>query len=132
MLQKVLENLGWSDKEAAVYLAILGHGSLIISDISKYSKINRVTVYDTIEKLMQKGAISKTIRNNRKYYTASGPELLYQVEQEKVDDFSKHLQEFKDLAAKTSRKHVRFFEGSQGTNLLYNDMHNDKNHLINA
>jgi len=130
MLHKTLENIGWSDKEAAIYIALLSHGSLIISDISKYSKINRVTVYDTIGKLINIGAVSYTLKNSRKFYTATNPEYIYKIQEQKLTKFSKALDEFKALAANKKTKTVRFFEGNQSTNLLYQDMQASNNQII--
>ena len=130
MIQKVLENLGWSDKEATVYLTLLEHSSLIVSDIAKYAKINRVTVYDLLEKLMLRGAISKSLNNNRKFYSAVDPELLYKVEKEKILDFSKSLHKFKKLASVKPKKHVRFFEGSKSLSLLLTDIQNSNANII--
>ena len=53
MFNQILKSLGWSDKVTKLYLSLLKNGSLIVSDIAKYSKINRVTVYDTLKKLIE-------------------------------------------------------------------------------
>jgi sugar-specific transcriptional regulator TrmB len=126
MLKQVLENLNWSAKEAAIYLALLEHGSLIISDISKYSKINRVTVYDTIDNLIDRGAINKTIKNGHKFYSANPPELLYKLEQAKIEDFHKHLEDFKKLSSTKKTHIVKYFEGIQNMQLIYSDIFKNK------
>ena len=130
MLSKILKSLGWLEKEAIVYLTLLENGSLIISDLAKYSKVNRVTVYDILEKLIERGAVSVTQRETRKYYTASNPEFIYRVEKEKVSDFQKNLGKFKDLSSKTRKNSVRFFEGEQSLNILLEDLKESKDKII--
>jgi len=130
MLGKILKSLGWLEKEAIVYLALLENGSMIISDIAKYSKVNRVTVYDILEKLIERGAVSVTQKETRKFYTASNPEFIYRVEKEKVSDFHKNLGKFKDLSSKKRKNTVRFFEGEQSLNILLEDLKDSKDKII--
>lgn len=51
MLEKYLEEIGLSDKEAAVYLALLQVENSAITDLAKKTKINRTTVYPVLQSL---------------------------------------------------------------------------------
>tara|TARA_Y100001970_G_C14246757_1_gene868875 strand:+ start:1051 stop:1776 length:726 start_codon:yes stop_codon:yes gene_type:complete len=130
MLSEILKSLGWIEKEAIVYLTLLENGSLIVSDIAKLSKVNRVTVYDILEKLIERGAVSLTQTETRKFYTASNPEFIYRVEKEKVSNFHKNLEKFKDLSTKKKTNNVRFFEGEQSLNILLEDLKESKDKII--
>jgi len=54
-LKKSLEGIGLSEKEVAVYLALLELGSGTVSKISRYAGINRTTGYDILDSLANKG-----------------------------------------------------------------------------
>ncbi|MBD3360848.1 hypothetical protein GF366_03535, partial [Candidatus Peregrinibacteria bacterium] len=57
-LLKILKNLGLSEKEAMVYFSTIKIGTAPVSKIAQAAKINRVTTYDILEKLKQKGLVS--------------------------------------------------------------------------
>ena len=65
---KALENLGLSNVEAKVYLALLEVGSVVANKIAEQSGIHRRTVYDALETLIEKGLVSFVIEANKKYY----------------------------------------------------------------
>lgn len=67
-LQLILEDVGLSEKEAAVYLACLEIGTGLASAIAKRAGINRCTTYAILEKLTTKGLIIQFIENENKLY----------------------------------------------------------------
>ena len=58
MFQKLFSNLGVDEKEAKVYLSALEIGSSPVSEIAVKAKMNRVTTYGFLEKLVKKGMVS--------------------------------------------------------------------------
>jgi len=63
MLNKELEKIGLSKKEAKVYLACLELSEATIGQISKKSGVKRTTVYDIVESLKEKSLISSSTKN---------------------------------------------------------------------
>ena len=61
-----LEKLGLSPNESKIYFALLDIGSSTADKISQKAGIHRRTIYDNIEKLLNKGLINYTIRGNKK------------------------------------------------------------------
>ena len=59
MIEELLVNLGLTDKETLIYLAILKNQQLTASDISKKTKLKRTTVYAALDNLIQKRLITK-------------------------------------------------------------------------
>ena len=85
MLEKYLEELGLSDKEAAVYLALLTFENAAPSTIAEKTKLNRSTVYVVLESLEKKGLASETNVGKTIHYQAAAPERLETyVEQQKL------------------------------------------------
>lgn len=84
-----LEKLGLSPNESKVYLALLEIGSSTADKISQKAGIHRRTVYDNIEKLLNKGLISFVIRANKKYFEATNPNQLKELIKYKKDSIEK-------------------------------------------
>lgn len=131
MLIDVLKNLGLNSKEAQVYLATLEIGTSPVSAIALKGKINRVTTYDILEKLVQKGLISSVTKNKIKYFTAIDPEILNNEFKRKVQDLQKALPDLKRLKGDTIHPHVRYFEGIEGIKAIYADTLSSKTEILN-
>ena len=57
-----LQNYGFSEKEAKVYLTTLELGSSPASSIARRSEINRATVYTLLEELKKRGMAMETTK----------------------------------------------------------------------
>lgn len=121
MLTKLFQNLGLTDKEAKVYLASLEIGTNPVSEIGKKSKINRVTTYDILEKLIKKGLVNYIVRRNIKYFSATDPELIATEYRRRAEELYVALPELKKLHGETSVNKVQYFEGLEGIKRVYAD-----------
>lgn len=74
--QKVIELLGYSAKEAKVYLAALSLGEAHISDIAAKVKLPRTSAQIIAEKLHKGGLMNFYIMRRYKYWVAESPERL--------------------------------------------------------
>ena len=96
MLEKYLEELGLSDKEAVVYLALLQFDNAAPWQIAEKTKLNRSTVYVVLESLEKKGLASETNVGKTVHYQAAAPERLetYVEQQElKLEELGKRLKD---------------------------------------
>ncbi len=87
MLNQYLQQLGFSEKEIAVYLCVLENGKLSAAAVSRITKINRTTVYSVSKELINKGIIHEDLGGTSRYYTAlSTDELrnLYKTQEEEL------------------------------------------------
>src|SRR3989344_8253028 len=71
-----LAELGLSDGEIKVYLSLLKLGTVPVSRIKEDTGLHRTTIYDFVEKLLQKGLVSYVVRGNVKVYRAADPGKL--------------------------------------------------------
>lgn len=131
MLADVLRNIGLTEKEAHVYLACLELGSVVVSEISKRAKINRVTTYDILEKLIQKGFINFITKHKIKYFDATKPDFIFDETKRKFDEFKKALPDLKRLHGETPHPRVRYFEGIAGIKAIYSDTLTSKTEILN-
>ncbi|MFC1647754.1 TrmB family transcriptional regulator, partial [Patescibacteria group bacterium] len=131
MLIDVLKNLGLTNKESKIYLACTELGSSVVSQISKQAGVNRVTTYDILEKLIQKGFVNYFTKNKIKYFSAVKPDTIYKVTKQKTDDLKKALPELKRLHGDTPHPRIRYFEGINGIKAIYQDTLSSKTEILN-
>jgi len=122
-----LENLGLSNNESKIYLALLELGSVTANKIAEKAGIHRRTVYDILEMLIEKGLASYIIEANKKYYQAESPERLLNVLEEKEKNFKKILPELM-LKRKLSKapQEINVFRGKKAVQQLAEDMLSSK------
>ena len=83
-----LINIGFSEKEANVYLALLELGKRTVSAIARKAGINRTTTYDVLESLAAKNLITISGKQPLQEYMAESPDKIAifiekQIEQKK-------------------------------------------------
>jgi predicted transcriptional regulator len=85
MLEKFLLELGLSEKEAKIYMALLEVDTDSVSDLAKKTGINRTTVYPVLDSLQQKKLVKETKVKGKTRYMAESPDRLETyVEQQKL------------------------------------------------
>lgn len=131
MLIDVLKNLGLSDKESKIYLACIELGSSVVSEISKHAGVNRVTTYDILDKLIQKGFVNYLTKNKIKYFNPVKPDLVYKVTKQKADDLKKALPDLKRMYGETPHPQIRYYEGLNGIKAIYQDTLTCKTQIFN-
>lgn len=123
MLEKYLEEIGLSEKESQVYLALLAVESESIQDLAKRTGINRTTVYPVLETLEKKGLVSEVQKGKKVEYVAAPPERLESfVERQKVilEERAERLKDIipqiKSIQRESGEKPiVKYFEGREGS-----------------
>lgn len=75
-IQKVIEQLGFSAKEAKVYLAALHLGESHISDIAAKVNMPRSSVQMIVDTLHKEGLMNFYVMRRYKYWVAESPERL--------------------------------------------------------
>lgn len=117
-----LKNLGFSDNEARVYLAMLELGPATMLEIAVKAGINRPTAYVQVESLKKIGLISTQTKGKKQLFMAEPPEQLgFVIDKEKQEAEAKKeklTQLLPDLNAifnvSGDKPQVKFFEGKEG------------------
>lgn len=76
MFEKYLKDIGLSDKEAAIYIALLSFDKALVTEISEKASIKRPTTYVILESLTKKGLVSESNIGKKTFYIAEPPEKL--------------------------------------------------------
>ncbi len=129
--QRVLEELGLTSSEAKVYLTLLEKGASLAGNISRNTGIHRRSVYDSMERLIQKGLVSYIKKNNRKYFEAADPERLIEILRKKEEDIKEALPELKMLQQMSIQKNeTLFFRGKAAIKTAFEDQLEAKEILV--
>ena len=131
MFEKYLEEIGLSEKESQIYLALLAVDSESIQDLAKRTGINRTTVYPVLEALEKKGLVSEVQKGKKTEYMAAPPERLETfIERQKVilEERSERLKDIipqiKSIQRESGEKPIiKYFEGREGAISAYEEFY---------
>lgn len=126
----LLKKLGFSDKEIAVYRAVLAYGPAPVRKLADASGINRGTTYDILKSLMEQGLVSYYHQKKKQYFVAEHPEkLLIAIDVKAAvlaaakEEVRAILPELASLFSKASEKPVvKYYEGDAGIRTLLADV----------
>lgn len=93
MYAELLREIGLSQNEARVYEALLQIGEASVQEISLKAKVHRRNVYDSLNKLMEKGLVSEVFVKGEKNFKAINPRRLLELLKEKESKVDKVLPE---------------------------------------
>jgi len=117
-----LEKLGLTRIESRIYVSLLDLGPSQAGNISKKTGIHRRNVYDSLDRLSEKGLVSYIINNNRKYFQATDPDRLTEIIKEMEAEVSTIIPSLKELFAKTkSKEETMFYKGIDGLKTAFED-----------
>jgi len=116
---KVLQNLGLSEKEAEVYLALIELGKASVVEISRKAGTKRPTTYLVLDELKTKGLVTKLLEESRSLYIAEDPELLVKGLKQKLSDISELIPVLRAKFNRGSKPKIRFIEGKENLYRLY-------------
>ncbi len=119
----VLQELGFSEGEIRIYLALLKLGTIPVHKIKEETKLHRTTIYDFLEKLLNKGLVNYVIKNNIKFYSATNPTKLLDLLKEKENNIKEILPQLIDLSKFNKEEMtVEVYKGIEGVKTLLNDV----------
>ena len=115
MYQETLQQAGLSLNEARVYEVLLHLGEVNVNKIAVKSKVHRRNVYDSLNKLMEKGLASETFVKGERLFKASDPQRLNEIIKEKESALGVFLPEMKKLYQSVEPEaEAYFFRGIEG------------------
>lgn len=115
MLIDELIEIGLTKNEAAVYLALTETGPSTTGPVIKRSGLYRVIVYDTLDKLAQKGLVHHSFKNKRKVFAAEPPNRIVEMLKGKEAAARDVAEKLQAMARPTlAETGARVYEGWQG------------------
>jgi len=126
----ILKQLGFSEKEIAVYLALLTNGPSSVRTLAQVSKINRGTAYDILKSLQKNGLASYYHKDTKQFFVAEDPSTLNKNLEDRIDSLAQMrgnlanvIPELKSLFNAASDKPVvKYYEGFFGVKTILSDV----------
>lgn len=127
-----IQNIGLSHLEAKIYLATLENGTAPASAIATKAKMNRVSTYDILEKLLKRGLITSSVIRGMKHFTAMDPKIFVDDTEQRTKELKKTLPFLQSLL-KSSENHptVRYFEGMEAIKKSYKETLESSTEILN-
>ena len=118
----VLKDLGLTDGEIRVYLALLEIGTSSAGNILKKSKISPSKIYHVLERLIAKGIVSYIMVGKIKHFKAAPPKNILSYIERRKSELTSHENEFKKIIPLLEEKqkpeskkfNAEIFEGING------------------
>lgn len=125
-----LPALDLSERQLAIYRALLRLGPASIRDVASEAGVNRGTTYETLKELATRGLVSYFPRGKRRVFQAEDPERLLQLGESKQQALGLAMEQLrrdiipalKSDQPEFSPGHVRFYEGDDGVELVLRDL----------
>ncbi|MFA5916891.1 MAG: helix-turn-helix domain-containing protein [Candidatus Gracilibacteria bacterium] len=123
MLTNILEDYGFSHKEAKIYLTCLELGNSIVSAIARHSGENRITTYSILKDLKKRGIANEITKNSVKYFSVVSPEKLLEIEKNKINKLENIMPELLAISNSFGNKpKVYFYEGFERVKDLFKEI----------
>ncbi len=115
MYEELLREIGLSPNESRVYEALLQIVESSVQAISLKSKVHRRNVYDSLNKLMEKGLVSEVFVKGEKRFKAINPRRLLELLKEKEERVNKVLPEMQSkYEAVEEKEEAYLYRGIEG------------------
>lgn len=127
-LIEILENTGFTEKEAKVYLALLELGVGDVTEIAKRAELKRSIIYIVLESLIKRGYISKVVGKKINTYQTGDPTLILNQLKSVTKNFSEMIPIFLTLRNKgEKRPKISYYETLEGIWNVYEEMNQVEN-----
>lgn len=124
MNKQILKEIGLSDREIAVYVALLKIGTTTTGLLVKKSKVQNSKIYETLEKLIQKGLATYIIKGKIKHFQAITPKALLNFFNERKDVLQDTVNELEILQKKKEEElTARIYEGIKAIKSAFYEMY---------
>lgn len=132
-----LIKLGFSQKEAGVYLALLELGPSTATEIARKAGINRTTSYDILESLVGDGLLNLTGEAKIQKYSAESPEKVIKFLENKIKQAENRLNEAQMLLPQLlsifttkEKPKIKFYEGVEGMKEAFENTLNAEGEIL--
>lgn len=115
-----------SEKEKKVLASLYKLGASSVWELAKDNMINRTTIYPILERLIEKGLVSKIGNDNKDIFTAIAEDDLKEWINQREGKIKNENRQILELAKRQNKKtsllsEVSYFEGLDGIRNLYAD-----------
>ena len=126
MNKDILKQIGLTDYEAEVFLALLTNGQMSAYELAEKAGLYRQVTYDSLKRLAEKGFVSSVMEGKTKLFKAIDPKLILEFLNEKTENYKQILPELSRLneAAKQPLS-VESYKGKNVVRIALRDIINN-------
>lgn len=127
MNKEILQQLGFTEYEATIYLMLLQHGQISAYQLAEKTGMYRQATYDALNRMIEKGYVSSVKEGKAQLFQAVSPELILDYLQEKTESLKQILPDLISLKKQSSLPLV--VETYKGKNVVRIALKDIINHL---
>jgi sugar-specific transcriptional regulator TrmB len=130
-IENLLNDIGLTATEYDVYVELLKSEKSLAGSIIKKLQLHRATVYDVLNRLIEKGLAGYIIINKKKYYSGVNPEKLSDILDERQKSIENQKLRVKKIVGDLSRLKIvekeknhlaTIYEGKEGLKTIMQDI----------
>lgn len=119
-MKEQLEEIGFSTREAEIYIELIKLGSTTANIISKRLNLDRTVTYNVLNKLVKKGFVSHISKDKKRFYQTTDLKNLARPVKEKEILVEKTIFELQNLRKEVDElPKIEIFEGKEGLKSVY-------------
>lgn len=122
MLTQQFITLGFSEKEAAVYLALIQMGPSPASTLARITKLKRTSMYDILNALLGKNLVIAFKQGKYTYYAIDDLNKIYYEQKQKLSIAKTVIQHLKESKKNNRSVAVNYYKGNEGYIEMYHDI----------
>jgi HTH-type transcriptional regulator, sugar sensing transcriptional regulator len=118
---ELFKEIGFTERETKVYFALIELGQSTAGPIAAKAKLSHTKVYETLERLINKGLVAYSVVSKTKHFQASDPKEILRILDERRQ---KMLSEIGELQTKAkfaqAKQETVIHEGHKALRALFN------------
>lgn len=118
MIINILREIGLTDYESRVYVALLDLGKATSGEILQQASLNTGKIYDILASLKNKGFVSEIIEAGVKKFFPADPQRIYDYLEEKKQDISQQEASLGNIIPDIMKK-IEFQKEAQRVEVFY-------------
>jgi len=125
MDNKIFEELGFTNAETKIYLALLSLGPSTAGPILTKTKLHNSVVHRTLGNLAEKGLVSFIIKGKTKHYQAIDPKKIIKIIESRKKEFEEILPELESMQKPFIRQSAEVYQGFKGLKVMFYELIKD-------
>lgn len=115
MFTEIFQQLGLAKNEARIYQTLLKEGEMAVGEIANKSGVHRRNVYDSLNRLVEKGLVFQILEKHEQHYKAVEPNKLFEILDEKQQALKKIMPDLERLYGGTPHEEETYiYRGIEG------------------